>query len=207
MKLASYPYWWAGPCCITKHLPTGWHRCHQPMKGCAASLNKRPRNGVGPRCMSDCWKLIRLVLTGRALSDWHEATQGHGYQGELMQFGLYPEDRQALHRQIDQRFDAMLEQGLVDEVRRLSEEPDIHSALPSQRAVGYRQVWQYLEGSIDEARLRESGKAATRQLAKRQLTWMRSMPSLTLFDSFSLSPEAMANQIAVAVGQAAGNGE
>jgi len=92
-------------------------------------------------------------------------------------YALVPE-RAELHRRIEQRFDAMLRSGLVDEVTRLKQTYRLHADMPSMRAVGYRQAWSFLEGEIDEKALREQGIAATRQLAKRQVTWLRSLPGL-----------------------------
>ena len=92
-------------------------------------------------------------------------------------FALVPE-RAELHRRIEQRFDAMLRAGLIDEVRQLKRKHQLNADLPSMRAVGYRQAWSFLEGEIDETALREQGLAATRQLAKRQITWLRSLPGL-----------------------------
>jgi tRNA dimethylallyltransferase len=92
-------------------------------------------------------------------------------------YALVPE-RSELHRRIEQRFDAMLRAGLIDEVRQLKKKYRLDADLPSMRAVGYRQAWSFLEGEIDEKALREQGLAATRQLAKRQLTWLRSLPGL-----------------------------
>jgi len=92
-------------------------------------------------------------------------------------YALVPE-RAELHRRIEQRFDAMLRAGLVDELRQLKEKYQLNADLPSMRAVGYRQAWSLLEGEIDEKALREQGLAATRQLAKRQVTWLRSLPGL-----------------------------
>ncbi|MFL6565821.1 MAG: tRNA (adenosine(37)-N6)-dimethylallyltransferase MiaA [Burkholderiales bacterium] len=92
-------------------------------------------------------------------------------------YALVPE-RAELHRRIEQRFDAMLRGGLVDEVRQLKRTYRLSADLPSMRAVGYRQAWSFLEGELDEKALREQGLAATRQLAKRQLTWLRSLPRL-----------------------------
>jgi len=95
----------------------------------------------------------------------------------LRAYALVPE-RAELHRRIEQRFDAMLRAGLVDEVRQLKNKFQLNADLPSMRAVGYRQAWSFLEGEIDEKALREQGLAATRQLAKRQITWLRSLPGL-----------------------------
>ena len=92
-------------------------------------------------------------------------------------YALVPE-RAELHRKIEQRFDAMLRAGLINEVEELRKRYELNADLPSMRAVGYRQAWSFLEGQIDENTLREQGIAATRQLAKRQTTWLRSLPGL-----------------------------
>ena len=99
-------------------------------------------------------------------------------------FSLEPQDRTWLHTRIALRFDTMLQTGFVDEVRRLRARGDLHPDLPSMRCVGYRQAWEALDFQaanapatlLDLAQLRERGIAATRQLAKRQITWLRSMP-------------------------------
>jgi tRNA dimethylallyltransferase len=99
-----------------------------------------------------------------------------------IRISLVPGDREVLHARIAQRFEAMLEAGLVAELKTLREEYALEAGMPSMRCVGYRQAWNHLEGRIDAAALREQGIAATRQLAKRQLTWLRSMHGLTEFD-------------------------
>jgi tRNA dimethylallyltransferase len=139
-------------------------------------------------------------LTGQPLSAFHggavDETSGQGADGAadrvpglaLRLLSLEPQSRAWLHERIAQRFDAMLAGGLLDEVRRLRARGDLDPALPSMRCVGYRQVWAALDvqaargpGRLEDNRvalaaLRETGIAATRQLAKRQLTWLRSMP-------------------------------
>jgi len=99
-----------------------------------------------------------------------------------IRISLVPTDREVLHMRIAERFDAMLKAGLVREVKGLRDEYGLETSMPSMRAVGYRQAWDHLEGRIDAAALREQGIAATRQLAKRQLTWLRSMRNVTEFD-------------------------
>jgi tRNA dimethylallyltransferase len=96
---------------------------------------------------------------------------------------IAPANRQILHDRIAQRFARMLEQGFIDEVSALRARSDLHSGLPSIRAVGYRQVWDYLDGKLTSAELRERGIIATRQLAKRQFTWLRSWDDLHWLDS------------------------
>ncbi len=101
---------------------------------------------------------------------------------DLLPIALVPGDRSALHRRIAARFDAMLAAGLVDELEGLRARYALHAALPSMRCVGYRQAWSYLEGEYDRAELRDRGIFATRQLAKRQLTWLRAWTGLQAFD-------------------------
>jgi len=100
----------------------------------------------------------------------------------LVEFALVPSDRAALHRRIEARFEAMLEGGLIDELEALRKRYALRPGLPSMRCVGYRQVWQHLEGELDRNELRDLGIFATRQLAKRQLTWIRRMKQLRSFD-------------------------
>ena len=97
---------------------------------------------------------------------------------DLKTFALIPEDRSELHRRIAERFDAMLKTGLVEELKALKLKFDLREELPSMRCVGYRQVWEFLDNAMDATALREKGVAATRQLAKRQLTWLRSLPGI-----------------------------
>jgi tRNA dimethylallyltransferase len=93
-----------------------------------------------------------------------------------------PPTRAWLHQRIEQRFEAMLAQGFIDEVATLRENPALTPDLPAMRAVGYRQTWRYLSGEIDAASLLQQGISATRQFAKRQLTWLRSETDLQAFD-------------------------
>ncbi|MEX2327052.1 MAG: tRNA (adenosine(37)-N6)-dimethylallyltransferase MiaA, partial [Pseudomonadales bacterium] len=99
------------------------------------------------------------------------------------QIAVVPPDRARLHTRIEQRFMKMLEVGLVAEVQRLYDRGDLEPTLPAIKAVGYRQVWQYLEGGCDYATMVEKGIAATRQLAKRQLTWLRTWPDIAVIES------------------------
>jgi tRNA dimethylallyltransferase len=99
-----------------------------------------------------------------------------------IRISLVPSDREVLHLRIAQRFDAMIEAGLVTELKNLRSEYGLETGMPSMRCVGYRQAWDHLEGRLSTSALREQGIAATRQLAKRQLTWLRSMENITEFD-------------------------
>lgn len=120
-------------------------------------------------------------ITGKSLSELHSATGSPNLDDlpcELKFVAMLPDSRAELHRLIAERFHAMLKQGLVDEVANLRARGDLNTNLPALRSVGYRQVWEYLAGDIDHSTMIEKGIAATRQLAKRQLTWLRSWPAL-----------------------------
>ncbi len=97
---------------------------------------------------------------------------------QVVQIALLPHARSLLHQRIERRFKAMLKVGFEEEVKALHDRGDLHADLPSIRAVGYRQMWQYLEGEIEYVQMEEMALAATRQLAKRQLTWLRGWPNL-----------------------------
>ncbi len=121
-------------------------------------------------------------LAGRSMTDLLKKPKYVYFPYTPIRIALLPEDRAALHERIAQRFDAMLEAGLVDELRTLREIYGLEAELPSMRCVGYRQAWDFLDNRIGRAELREQGIAATRQLAKRQLTWLRGMDDYTGFD-------------------------
>jgi len=134
---------------------------------------------------NDAQRIARALevwrITGKPLSSFFGATRVAGPRIALL--SLEPHDRKWLHERIAQRFDGMLEQGLVDEVKALRSRSDMQADLPSMRCVGYRQVWEALnaiEDGMPQAdalrQMRERGIAASRQLAKRQLTWLRGMP-------------------------------
>jgi tRNA dimethylallyltransferase len=100
---------------------------------------------------------------------------------------LEPSDRSRLHQNLEKRFDEMLIGGLLEEVELLRKNPDLHGDLPAIRSVGYRQVWEYLSGEVDQAEMRYKALAATRQLGKRQLTWLRAIAGRKTFDPFNPS--------------------
>jgi len=121
-------------------------------------------------------------LTGKPMSALLDQAQT-ALPYRVLQLALIPSDRAVLHQRIATRFDTMLAEGLLDEVEALRKTYALTSDLPAMRAVGYRQAWAYLDGAIDRAGLREQGLAATRQLAKRQLTWLRSWPDAVVLDA------------------------
>ncbi|WP_338519081.1 tRNA (adenosine(37)-N6)-dimethylallyltransferase MiaA [Alteromonas gracilis] len=122
--------------------------------------------------------------TGKTLTFWQQQ-EGDKCPYDIAQFAIAPQDRAVLHERIAQRFDMMLKQGFEQEVEQLYERSDLHEDLPSIRSVGYRQMWQYLAGELPYAEMRERGIIATRQLAKRQLTWLRGWEDVTWLDTFA----------------------
>ncbi len=132
-------------------------------------------------------------LTGTPMSGLLDRTRSD-LPYRLLQLALLPSDRAVLHQRIAARFDAMLADGLVDEVDALRNRYALDADLPSMRAVGYRQAWACLDGVIDMKTLREQGIAATRQLAKRQLTWLRSWSGAVELDCLADDLEAQATE-------------
>lgn len=123
-------------------------------------------------------------LTGRCLTEWHAEATTKALDFSIIHLALVPGARGWLHERIAARFQHMLSHGFIEEVEVLKRRGDLDLSKPSMRAVGYRQVWEYLEGKMDQETLRERGIVATRQFAKRQLTWLRQWEaSTTLFDA------------------------
>jgi tRNA dimethylallyltransferase len=121
-------------------------------------------------------------LTNKPMSELLKKPKYVYFPYTPIKISLVPSDRDILHMRIAQRFDGMLKAGLVRELKGLRDEYGLDTGMPSMRCVGYRQAWDHLEGRIDAAALREQGIAATRQLAKHQLTWLRGMGDVTEFD-------------------------
>lgn len=165
----------------------GWPALHAEL----AKLDPAAAARLAPRDAQRIQRALELVrLTGLT---WAENLARAAASGAALRFvpvALVPSERGPLHSRIARRFDAMLAQGLVEELAGLRDRYRLHAGLPSMRLVGYRQAWEYLEGGIDRRALREKGVAATRQLAKRQLTWLRAMPEVAVFDC--LAPDCTA---------------
>ncbi len=157
----------------------GWQALHDELKRIDPVSGARIHPN-DPQRLSRALEVFRI--SGKTLTELTK-TQGESLPYRVHQFAITPMDRAILHRRIEQRFDKMIEAGFEQEVRALYERGDLHPDLPSIRCVGYRQMWEYLDGqcSLDEAVFR--GICATRQLAKRQITWLRSWNELTWLDS------------------------
>jgi tRNA dimethylallyltransferase len=136
---------------------------------------------------ADSQRISRAIevfrISGKPLSSFHQnSASASSHQGSALGWSqvplisLEPSNRMWLHQRIEQRFDDMLIHGFLDEMKALRQRGDLTADLPAMRCVGYRQAWEALEGSIPMSDLRDRGVFATRQLAKRQLTWLRSLP-------------------------------
>lgn len=153
----------------------GWPAMHQKL----AAVDPATAAQLHPNHSQRILRALEVhALTGTPLSTLQQQQAAEPLPFHPVQLALMPSDRETLHQRIEQRFERMLRAGLIDEVRQLYQRDDLHPDLPAIRAVGYRQVWEYLAGKLTEAEMRAAGIAATRQLAKRQLTWLRSWPSL-----------------------------
>lgn len=126
-------------------------------------------------------------ISGRPLSELQGRGKVETGEYRYVKLGLAPVERVVLHGIIEQRFRSMMDKGFLEEVKRLRRRGDLHPGLPSMRAVGYRQLWQHLDGECDLDEAVRRGVVATRRYAKRQLTWLRSEPDVTWFDSGAAS--------------------
>ena len=149
----------------------GWRALHAELTAIdpLTAARVRPTDPQRIQRALEVWR-----ITGRPLSALQNASSP-ALPFELKTFAIVPADRAQLHQRIAARFDSLLKAGLIEEVKALRMRYELSAGLPSMRAVGYRQVWEYLEGAYGHEALREKGIAATRQLAKRQMTWLRSL--------------------------------
>jgi tRNA dimethylallyltransferase len=167
----------------------GWPGMHAKL----AALDPVTAARLAPNDAQRINRALEIIeLSGKPMSELLAKREKTELPFELVSFALEPSDRAVLHERIALRFDQMLgnsdDTGIVAEVARLRARGDLSLNLPSMRCVGYRQSWEYLDGVYDRKQLREIGIVATRQLAKRQLTWLRSMPERIVIDCLSPDP-------------------
>jgi tRNA dimethylallyltransferase len=169
----------------------GWPSLHAEL----AALDPATAARLPPHDSQRIQRALEIrLLSGKPMSELlrraapREAANGHRY----VTISLEPANRAALHERIARRFDQMLERGFPDEVRALRARGDLHLGLPSMRCVGYRQLWMHLEGQTTLAQAREQALAATRQLAKRQITWLRALPDRIQLDCMAADAAARA---------------
>jgi tRNA dimethylallyltransferase len=159
----------------------GWDGMHRRLAELDPAAAARIKPGDAQRIQR---ALEVIALTGQPLSAQQQGGRQQPFPWRVLKLALLPEDRAPLHARIARRFDDMLQHGLLDEVRALRQRGDLRPDLPAMRAVGYRQAWEHLDGLSGAAEWRDRGIFATRQLAKRQITWLRSE-----LDARSLDPE------------------
>lgn len=157
----------------------GWDALHQELASHDPAAAARIHR-------NDTQRIVRALevwrLTGVPISAWQSSRQAKTFPFRVLKLALAPADRAVLHARIEARFDAMLAADFLGEVRMLRRDPRLHPDLPAIRAVGYRQAWAHLDGAIDAAQFRDQAIAATRQLAKRQFTWLRGELDARWFD-------------------------
>ncbi|MBU2895000.1 tRNA (adenosine(37)-N6)-dimethylallyltransferase MiaA [Colwellia sp. D2M02] len=157
----------------------GWQALHDQL----AEIDPVSAKRIHP---NDPQRLTRALevyrITGNTLTQLTEI-KGDKLAGNILQLAITPKERSTLHQRIELRYQQMVEQGFEEEVNKLQARGDLHEDLPSIRCVGYRQMWQYLNGECNHDEMIFRGVCATRQLAKRQLTWLRSWPDLHWLNS------------------------
>jgi tRNA dimethylallyltransferase len=165
----------------------GWPALHAEL----ASIDPETATRLKPNDAQRIQRALEVFrVTGTPMSQLLRRGRRTGLPFRLIELALVPSDRGALHSRIEERFDTILTGGLVEELRALRKRYALRPGLPSMRCVGYRQAWQFLEGEIDRGELRDRGIFATRQLAKRQLTWLRGMPDMRIIDCLEPDLEA-----------------
>jgi tRNA dimethylallyltransferase len=152
----------------------GWQALHEKLQE-VDSVSAKRIHPNDPQRITRALEVFRL--TGKTLTQLTEV-KGVKLEGDILQFAITPKERSTLHARIEFRYQQMVEQGFEQEVTKLKARGDLHDNLPSIRCVGYRQMWQYLNGEFDHKEMVFRGICATRQLAKRQLTWLRSWQNL-----------------------------
>ena len=176
-------------------LTIGWPAMHAELAKVDATTAARLKPNDSQRIQR---ALEIFQQTGTPISTLQQRNSNdYSWPYDSLMIALMPADRALLHARIAARFEAMLTAGLVEEVKQLREKYSLNADMPAMRAVGYRQTWEFLDAdasSLDS--LREKGIAATRQLAKRQMTWLRSMPAVEIFDCL---PAGLRSDLSTAV--------
>ncbi|HEY9098647.1 MAG TPA: tRNA (adenosine(37)-N6)-dimethylallyltransferase MiaA [Thiobacillus sp.] len=166
----------------------GWPAMHQEL----AQIDPATAARLSPNDSQRIGRALEIYrLTGQPMSALLDKVQTP-LPYRVLQLALIPSDRAVLHQRIAARFDVMLADGLLDELNALRSAYALTADMPAMRAVGYRQAWAHLEGEVDRKAMREQGIAATRQLAKRQLTWLRSWVGAVVLDALAEDLEAQA---------------
>ncbi len=159
---------------------SGWQAVHERL----AEVDPESAARIHPNDPQRLQRALEIYeLSGKPMTALHkEGKLQEALPFDLKFIAIIPSQRSILHEKIAERFNQMLEQGFIEEVKKLYDRGDLNPSLPAIRSVGYRQIWDFLEGAYDQNTMHEKVLAATRQLAKRQLTWLRSWPDLQVID-------------------------
>lgn len=163
-------------------LELGWPALHEQLQELDPLIAQR----IHPNDAQRIQRALEVIrLSGRKMSELqaeHQQLEAETCAYRILRLVVCPDSRAVLHQRIEQRFESMLQQGFLEEMRALMQREDLHPGLPSMRCVGYRQAWSYLKGEIDQQEMIRKAQAATRQLAKRQLTWLRQETGALWYD-------------------------
>lgn len=177
---------------VTEAEQYGWQALHERLQ----QIDPTSAQRIHPNDPQRLQRALEVYeLTGQTLTELWQQKPTDFLKYKIINIAVAPQDRQVLHQRIAMRFQQMLQQGFVDEVKQLFDRGDLTADLPALRAVGYQQVWNYLAGKLSYAEMQERAIIATRQLAKRQLTWLRSWENLRWFDS--KDPQCLAKILAL----------
>ena len=175
----------------------GWLNLHQRLQ----QLDPVAAQRIHPNDPQRLQRALEVYeLTGKSLTELQQAMWQETCPYDLLKIALIPDNRAWLHQRLAQRFDVMLSLGLIEEVKRLWTRGDLDVNLPAIRAVGYRQVWDYLNGKLDYTQMRDRAIVSTRQLAKRQMTWLRSETNISVYNPEEYSLSSLTSNVLTFIG-------
>ncbi len=158
----------------------GWQEMHRRLR----QIDPVAAERIHPNDPQRIQRALEVYeISGRSISSFYPGKGERALSCEIKKIAITPSDRSVLHGRILRRLEEMMEFGFIEEVERLYQRADLSADMPAMRTVGYRQVWQYLQGSLSEGEMMEKAVVATRQMAKRQLTWLRSEDNVEWFDT------------------------
>ncbi|OUV62470.1 MAG: tRNA (adenosine(37)-N6)-dimethylallyltransferase MiaA [Gammaproteobacteria bacterium TMED119] len=170
----------------------GWQHLHANLR----AIDPQAAAKIHPNDAQRIQRALEVYeLTQRPLSSFHACAKSIRTDIDIINFGLMPQDRAQLHARIAARFNAMLALGVLEELANLRQQWVLSLDMPAMRCIGYRQMWNYLEDKVSYAAMQDQAIAATRQLAKRQLTWLRHYPETIFIDPYTNDVTAMGTQI------------
>ncbi|MBJ6609542.1 MAG: tRNA (adenosine(37)-N6)-dimethylallyltransferase MiaA [Candidatus Thiothrix moscowensis] len=176
----------------------GWQALHDRL----ASIDPIAAQRIHPNDPQRLQRALEVYeLTGKSLTELQQAQWYDACPYQLLKIALIPQNRAWLHARLALRFEQMLKQGVIEEVRKLLLRGDLDTHLPAIRAVGYRQIWGYLINEIDYNQMRDRAIVATRQLAKRQMTWLRSERGISVYDPAELSLSSVISNVSTFIGR------